>query len=369
MNKYTLLFLLGFLLGPNSLQNPLVVLSHAESKEAKSHQEAKTVLVQVEKGMSLDQVALLLKERGLITNIFYFKLLARVQRKSDKVQSGEYVFQKGLSSQQILNILVRGQTRLYHVTFPEGYNMYEMAELLDKGLFLKKEDFVSQAQDPDFVHKLLGEKRPDLEGYLFPDTYHIPRPVAPKALIRKMVQNFFKTYKNLNPKAFQKEKSALFAPLAHQSGPKAEHKKDPVLLSRHELVILASIVEKETGLPEERTVIASVFYNRLRRGQRLESDPTILYGMMKEKGGLIELNIRKKDILRKTPYNTYRIGRFPAGPIGNPGAGALKAVLKPADSAFLYFVSRNDGSHVFSKSYAEHKKAVNRYQKRRRARP
>ena len=344
MKTYTLVFLLVFLFSPS------LVLSN---------KEVKSISIKVERGMSLDQVALLLKAKGLIKNLFYFKLLARLQGKSEKVQSGEYVFQKGLSSQEILNILVRGQTQLYRVTFPEGYNLYEMAELLEKGRFLKKEQFISLCQNLGFVHKMLGERRSDLEGYLFPDTYHIPRPIPPKVLIQKMVKNFFNTYNSLS-QAY---------PLSHKSGPKAHHKKDKVLLNRHEQVILASIVEKETGLPEERALIASVFYNRLRRGMRLESDPTILYGMMREKGGLVELNIRKKDILRKTPYNTYRLAGFPAGPVGNPGSEALKAVLKPADSSFLYFVSRNDGSHVFSKTYAEHKKAVNRYQKRLRTKP
>ena len=323
--------------------------------------------VLIEKGMSLDQIARLLKERGFIKSIFYFKLLARLKGKSQKIQSGEYVFQKDLSPQEILNILVRGQTQLYRVTFPEGYNMYEMASLLEKGQFLKKEDFLSLLQNTDFVYEMLKENRPDLEGYLFPDTYHIPRPVKPKVLIQQMVQNFFKTYNSINPPDLQKAKSAqgLTSSSAHKLRPAAWRKGDPAHLTRHELVILASIVEKETGLSTERALIASVFYNRLKKSMRLESDPTILYGMMREQGGLIELNIRKKDILRKTPFNTYRLFGFPAGPIGNPGGKALKAVLNPADSSFLYFVSRNDGSHVFSKSYKEHKKAVDYYQKRR----
>ena len=322
------------------------------------------VEVKIQKGMSLSQVATVLKEKNLIKSVFYFKLLAYIQGKSEKIQSGEYVFKQKLSSQEILNTLIRGQTRLYRVTFPEGYNIYEMAELLNQGQFLKKEDFIALCQNPQFVYEMLGERQLGLEGYLFPDTYYIPRPVKAKVLIQQMVQNFFKTYRRVVRQTLPggDKGETLFADRNLNT-----NKQSPLLkLTRHELVILASIVEKETGLAQERDLIAGVFYNRLKKRMRLESDPTILYGMMQEKGGLIELNIRKKDILRKTPYNTYRLPRFPAGPIGNPGAGALKAVLKPATSPFLYFVSRNDGSHVFSKTYKEHKKAVNYYQKRRR---
>ena len=345
---------------------PAVFLCFVYSGVAYTEVESPPSPIYIEKGMSLDQVAQLLKEKGLIKSGFYFKLLARIQGKSEQVKSGEYVFQKKLSSQEILNVLVRGQTRLYRVTFPEGYNMYEMANLLDKGQFLKKEAFIALCQNPDFVYEILGEQRLDLEGYLFPDTYYIPRSIRPKVLIQQMVQNFFKTYESINteglPHGVLQERQQV-----RHDGSHEKQRKGPVgTLSRHELVILASIVEKETGLSQERPLIAGVFYNRLKKGMRLESDPTILYGMMREKGGLVELNIRKKDILRKTPYNTYRIPRFPIGPIGNPGAGALKAVLEPAQSAFLYFVSRNDGSHVFSKNYKAHQKAVDRYQKRPR---
>ena len=162
-----------------------------------------------------------------------------------------------------------------------------------------------------------------------------------------MTGHFLKVYAQLNRK---------------DRGPGAKG----LFLSRHQAVILASIVEKETGQAGERALIASVFYNRLWKKMRLQSDPTILYGMMLEQKGIMPLNIRKKDILRKTPYNTYRVSGFPAGPISNPGKDSLRAVFAPARSAFLYFVSRNDGSHIFSTHYREHEKAVDRYQRKRR---
>ncbi|MDE0517971.1 MAG: endolytic transglycosylase MltG [Bdellovibrionales bacterium] len=301
--------------------------------------------ISIKKGMPVSEVAKTLKEAGLIKSIFYFKFLAWLSGKSTKIKSGEYVFTKDSSNWDILSTLVKGEVYLHPVTFPEGYNIYEIAKTLAEKNLLKREDFISLCYDSDFVYHLLGEKRDSLEGYLFPDTYYVSRPVNPRSLIRNMVRAFLSVY----------NKFSRAGRLSAGSG--------SVRLSRHEAVILASIVEKETGQAQERSLIASVFYNRLRKKMRLESDPTILYGMMREVRDLVPLNIRKKDILRKTPYNTYRLSRFPVGPISNPGEEALKAVFKPKQSDFLYFVSRNDGSHVFSKTYKEHKKAVDYYQR------
>ena len=300
------------------------------------------IFIRIKKGTSLNGVAKILEEAGLIKRVFYFKMLAWLRGESKKIKSGEYAFHKKMSLGEILDLLVGGQTYLHKVTFPEGYNLYEIAGELEKKFFLKKEEFISLCHKPELVYELLGEKVDSLEGYLFPETYFLPRPVPAEALIRQMVQNFFAAYRLLGKKEVVVNKTRL---------------------SRQELVTLASIVEKETGLAKERALIAGVFYNRLRKNMRLESDPTILYGMMKAKGALVPLNIRKKDILKKTPYNTYRISGFPAGPISNPGKEALKAVFEPEASSYFYFVSRNDGSHVFSVTYKEHEKAVRLYQK------
>ena len=308
--------------------------------------EEDLIVIHIKKGMSLHSVSEFLKEKGLIKSVFYFKVLAWLRGKSTKLQSGEYAFQRHTPAWEILNVIVEGKTRLYRITFPEGYNIYEMAELLEAEHSLKKEAFISLCHNTDLIYELLKEKRSSLEGYLFPDTYYFPQPVDPKQLISRMVQGFLKVYDRLSGRG------------TRQAG------SDYLRLTRHEAVILASIVEKETGRAEERALIASVFYNRLKKKMRLESDPTVLYGMMQEAGSLIFLNIQKKDLLRKTPYNTYRVSGFPAGPVSNPGAGALKAVFEPEQSPFFYFVSRNDGSHVFSKTYREHKKAVDRYQRK-----
>ena len=324
--------------------------SFNSSSQPASSLGAQAVIIHIQPGMSLNQTARLLQEKDLIKSVLYFKFLAWARGAGSKIRAGEYVFQKSMSPWRILSLLVQGKTRLHPVTFPEGYNMYEMAHTLEKRGFGKAQAFIRLCLSQDFIYAVLGEEQDSLEGYLFPETYHIARPVDLKKLIRKMTGTFFKVYDRISQGGIQIPGKA---PGAHGQ-----------VLTRREAVILASIIEKETGLARERTVIASVFYNRLKLNMRLESDPTILYGMMREAGGLVPLNIRKQDILRKTPYNTYRVRGFPQGPVGNPGEGALKAVFYPQTSDFLYFVSRNDGSHLFSKTYREHKKAVDIYQRK-----
>ena len=177
-----------------------------------------------------------------------------------------------------------------------------------------------------------------LEGYLFPETYRLARGLSAREVVTTLVHQFHEAWEEI-------------APQAEANG-----------MSMREIVILASIIEKETGTAEERPRIASVFLNRLRRGMRLESDPTVIYGIPDFDG-----NLRRRDLEnRGNPYNTYRIRGLPPGPIANPGADALRAVLHPEDTDYLYFVSRNDGTHWFSTTYSEHVNAVNRYQKRRR---
>ncbi len=301
-------------------------------------------VIHIKKGMSLNQVAKEMQQLGLIKSIWRFKLLAWWKRASIRIRSGEYELRVGSSPSEILNILVNGNIRLHKITFPEGYNLFEIAEVLARGGFLDKKRFIDLSHNKRWIKGLNIGKVDSLEGYLFPDTYYISRPIRPEALIRQMVQRFLSVYNRLKRTHFFKPR--------------------PVPLTRHQLVILASIVEKETGAAKERPLIASVFYNRLRKRMRLESDPTILYGMLKERGGVMPTNIRKRDILRKTAYNTYKLSSWPAGPIANPGKAALRAVFAPASSSYLYFVSRNNGTHVFSKTYREHRRAVNRWQKK-----
>jgi UPF0755 protein len=234
---------------------------------------------------------------------------------------------------------VAGRIATWEVAVPEGFTASQIAERLEEQGLVEASAFLAVARDPAFA-KELSLPADGLEGYLYPETYRLPRGQSPRQVARVMVDQFLSVWEEIEPRARERK------------------------LSMHEVVTLASIVEKETGAAEERPLIASVFANRLRRRMRLESDPTVIYGIPDFDG-----NLRRRDLENgDNPYNTYRIPALPPGPIASPGREALVAVVEPAESDYLYFVSRNDGSHVFSRSYTEHVNAVNRYQRRRSSR-
>jgi UPF0755 protein len=297
------------------------------------------VVFEIPGGTSFKQIVADLKTKELIIDAYKMRILARLTNQDTQVKRGEYELHRAMTPQQILGILVDGKSIQYPITFPEGANVFEMASMLEsKGLF-KANDFLNASRDKELIQKLLGVDVSSLEGYLFPETYNLTKYTPLKELITAMVQNFKNTYQQL-------EANGTTAPLK---------------LARHEIVTLASVVEKETGAPEERPTIASVFYNRLQKNMKLQSDPTIIYGIWIE-SGTYKKNITKDDILRPTRYNTYTVPRLPFGPIANPGREALAAVMKPADGDYFYFVSRNDGTHVFTKTYQDHLKAVANFQ-------
>lgn len=289
----------------------------------------------VKEGSSLKEVAGDLEKTGLITNKTLFVLWTRVKGYGKDIRAGEYSLSPAMAPVQLLEILRKGLVILYPVTIPEGFTRDQIADALAaKGLADKKR-FLELTLDKALLRQY-GISGPTFEGYLFPDTYHFSRGMPTSAVLDTMVKRF----------------KQVVAPLVGKSqgtGMKFE-----------EVVILASIVEKETGKPEERPLIASVFLNRLRLGMRLESDPTVIYGIEHFDGDL-----KKKDLAEKTPYNTYVIHGLTPGPIANPGLESIKAVMDPARTDYLYFVSRNDGSHHFSKTLAEHNRAVEMYQKRK----
>jgi UPF0755 protein len=289
----------------------------------------------VKEGSSLKEVAGELEKGGLITNKTLFVLWARVKGYGKGVRAGEYSLSPAMAPIQLLEILRKGLVILHAVTIPEGFTRHQIADLLEAKGLADKKHFLELTQDEALLRQY-GISGPSLEGYLFPDTYHFSRGTPTLAIIDTMVRRF------------RQEVTPLMEQ-ARGTGMKFE-----------DVVILASIVEKETGRPEERPLIASVFLNRLRLGMRLESDPTVIYGMENFKG-----NLKKGDLMERTPYNTYVIHGLPPGPIANPGLDSIKAVIDPARSDYLYFVSKNDGSHHFSKTLAEHNRAVEVYQKRR----
>ncbi len=284
-------------------------------------------------GQGLKTIALNLEKNGVVKNGSFFALYARYKKVGNRLQAGEYLLSAAQSPEQILDILAKGRVRLHKITVPEGFTMKEVAELADAGSFCGREKFLNLCRDPLFIAEL-GIDADTLEGYLFPDTYFFSRQNTCEDIIRTMVRHF-------NVVFIEEWRNR-----ARETG-----------LSIHETVTLASIVEKETGDASERPIISSVFHNRLKRNMRLESDPTVIYGIDDFDG-----NIRRIHLQTPTPYNTYQISGLPPGPIANPGALSLKAALYPADTRYLYFVSRKDATHYFSKTYEEHLRAVRKYQ-------
>ena len=295
------------------------------------------LVLDVGPGQSFYQLAKVLEQKELIRSAKTFKVLIWLWGRPH-LKQGEYELSSAYGLWKMFVILKSGQGREFKVSFPEGFNHYEMAELLKSHGYFYYDSFLQKVWDKALIKKLLKADLPSLEGYLFPDTYSLNKYLPPEELIENLLDNFIKNYKEFLSQ------------------------KPPIPLSRHEILTLASLIEKETGKAEERSLIASVFFNRLNKKMKLQTDPTILYSLYLDRGFNIKKNIRKKDILRKSDYNTYVVWGLPPGPIANPGKESLRAVFSPKNSDYLYFVSRNDGSHKFSKSYKEHKKAVYKYQ-------
>ncbi len=295
--------------------------------------EQKTKVV-IPPGSSLGVIQQLLAEQKIVNPDMRFDLLARKMGVDQQLRAGEYFFSGPVSPRQVLAKLAKGDVILHPVTIPEGVNIYQLADILTEKCQVDRRHFLDLVTDPDFIKKT-GMAGESLEGYLFPDTYHFVHSQDEGKIIKMMMDRFSQVYDEL---------------LAALPGAPS--------MTRHQVVILASIVEKETGMAKERPVIAAVFLNRLRKKMFLQADPTVIYGLKKFDG-----NLTRRDLRNPTPYNTYQRKGLPAGPICNPGREALAAVLHPAEEDYLYFVSRNDGSHYFSKSLTEHNRAVYRFQK------
>ncbi len=279
-----------------------------------------------------------LEAAGLVRDAETLVWLARWRGWESSIKAGEYELSPAWSAERVLEQIISGRVRTYTTVLPEGIRATEIAERLDEAGLTRREDFLRVVRDAAFA-KSLGVPAPTLEGYLYPETYELPRDLPPEQLARILVDQFNAAWREIEPEAHGLE------------------------LTKHQIVTLASIVEKETATPDERPLIAAVFLNRLRKGMRLETDPAVIYGIENFDG-----NLRKRDLRDKSnPYNTYQFAGLPPGPIANPGVDSLRAVVEPAETDYLYFVSRNDGTHEFSRTYREHVNAVNRYQKRRSA--
>jgi UPF0755 protein len=296
---------------------------------------APEVLFVVEPGASLSRVASHLESRGLIRSALAVRWLARSRDLSGQLQVGEYFLSAAQTPEEILLQIVAGRVATYPVVLPEGLTAREIAERLQDAGLADAAEFESLAYAPE-IPALLGVEGGSLEGYLFPSTYRLPHGLSAREVAKVLVAQFQRVWAEIEPTATGQG------------------------LSMRDVVTLASIIEKETAVPAERPLIASVFRNRIERGMRLETDPTVIYGIPDFDGNLQRRHLEDP----ANPYNTYIIEGLPPGPIANPGAESLRAVVEPAESDYLFFVSRNDGTHTFSKTYGEHVLAVNRYQRR-----
>jgi UPF0755 protein len=293
-------------------------------------------------GSSAEAIGRQLHALGLVRYPLLFRVLVVSRGVETVLKAGEYAIEGPLSLEQIVDMMARGDVVRHDVTVPEGKNLADVAEIviahgIDAPAFLKA------ARDPALIHDL-DPVATDLEGYLFPDTYDVTlSPGAPAALVTRMVQRF-------------RAMMELELPRLATRG-----------LNLRQVVTLASLVELETAQAEERPRIAAVFLNRLRKKMPLQTDPTVIYALRQAEAW--DGKIHKRDLSIDSPYNTYRIAGLPPGPIASPGRESLRAVLDPASVPDLYFVSRNDGTHQFSPTLAEHNQAVERYQKRKRPVP
>lgn len=290
----------------------------------------------VAKGTTFEKAVQQLNAEGMGAHPFFLRIYARLNPGIRNIKAGEYVVGPYDSMATVLHRIRRGEVAQHVVTIPEGRTVREIAALLEHAGITRAEPFIKLALNPASPARF-GIEASSLEGYLFPDTYHFAANVDPVIVVKTMVDRFLRSL----PTDYTKRAQS-------------------VGLSLHQAVTLASIIEKETGSADERRLISAVFHNRLKKRMRLQSDPTVIYGMANFDG-----NLRKKDLQENTPYNTYRIAGLPPGPIANPGRAALVAAVDPAPVAYLYFVSRNDGTHYFSPTLEEHNRAVALYQKRR----
>ena len=291
--------------------------------------------VEIKPGMTLRQVSNYLAEKKLLDEPSAFVLYTYLQGKQNDIKTGEYLFSPSVPPWKILESLTNGTAILYTVTIPEGYRITEIAELLEKKGLVSKEEFIAETHNKELMETFNISSSDSLEGYLYPETYKFSKSIGAKKIVQTMVNTFKQRVQK--PKLIQQAKAGK--------------------LTFHEIVTLASLIEKETGLGAERKLISSVFHNRLLKKMRLQTDPTVIYAITNFDG-----NIRKKDLSIDSPYNTYKYHGLPPGPIASPGLDSIQAALEPEQSDYLYFVSRKNGSHQFSTNYADHTRAVQKYQ-------
>ena len=296
------------------------------------------VFVEIPQGAGVAGIASRLADAGVVPDPLMFRIAARLSGEERRLQAGEYRFAEAASPAEVVARLAQGDVYARPVTFREGLTMWEMADVFAASGIGTAAEFLKEARDVSRIRDF-DPQASSLEGYLFPDTYQLPRSAGAKGTVDAMVAGFMR---------------AFDADLRAEATARG--------LSAHEVVTIASIVEKETGQPQERTVISAVYQNRLRINMPLQCDPTVIYALQlarRWKG-----NLTRDHLQMNSPYNTYRNPGLPPGPIASPGRASLEAAVRPDDVPYLYFVSRNDGTHAFATTLAEHNKNVQQWQVR-----
>jgi UPF0755 protein len=322
--KYVLTAIIIILLGAAFFMYALQPVGGADA--------AKTV--DIPNGSGLFEITEILHKAGLVHNRPFFWALVIGKGAAKHIKAGEYEFFCNLSPSEIINKLVRGEKKYYNVTIPEDISANDISQRLLSLRLINEEEFLRLLTDRGFISSL-GIKAENLEGYLYPDTYRLDRSMTTREIIRVMVSQFWK-----------------------KITPAIKKRSEEMGMTIHQLVTLASIIGKESGVSSEKPLISAAFHNRIRRGMRLQSDPTAVYGLP----GNVKV-VLSKHLKSNHPYNTYRINGLPPGPIANPGIDSIRAALYPAQVNYLYFVAKNDGTHYFSSDFANHTQAVLKYRK------
>ncbi len=320
------------LVGALALAGAFVVMAERALRPVALSAPAQVIIIPP--GSSLSEIADRLERAGLIRSRLVFVVTVRLRGVGGRMQSGEYRLAPSMSTPDILEKIVRGEVLLHRVTIPEGFSAGQIADALARAGLADREAFLRVVRhEGDTIGAAFLAGQRDLEGYLFPDTYHFPRGLSAREIAAALLVRFA-----------ERVTPALRAEAAARG------------LSLHEVVTVASMIEREARLAGERPLIAGVIYNRLRRGWRLEIDATVLYALGRRGGRL-----STADLQVESPYNTYRVSGLPPGPICNPGLAAIEAALRPAQTPYLFYVLRPDGSHAFSMTFEDHQRAIRRW--------
>lgn len=330
IKKYVLVFLVLLI-----LMTGLAVLDFYMKVAAPFKEYRESIFVEVPKGASVTAVARLLQEKKIIPSALYFRIYYRFYFKDARFRSGEYQFDKPMTMREIMEMMVQGRVMLHRVTIREGLMIKEVAEEVARQRGIPYEEFLEAAKNTLLISDW-DQKADDLEGYLFPDTYHVRRDINAEELVKLMVERFKENFTHT-----------------------MRWRTDQLNWTVRQVLAMASLIEKETSSREERFLIASVFHNRLKTGMTLGCDPSIIYALKRD--GAYNGKLGWKELKYDSPYNTRLYKDLPPGPICNPGAASIEAALYPDNTEYLYFVAKNPQSHYFSKNLDEHNWAVRKY--------